>query len=203
MPSLWPFPAFCSLLFNAADIVVVGQLVPAARRWRRSGSTSALINLIVNLFIGLSIGVNVAGGAATMARGNHNGFAWRPSTPPCSVSVDLRRSILIFVGIGLVPAFAGADGHPGQRHRPVGAVHAHLLCGDACPSCFTTLARPSCRAIGDTQRPALLLDRWPASSMCFLNLFFVIVFHMGVAGVAHGDHHFPDAFRRFWFCCAW
>ena len=46
------------LLFNAADIIVVGQFVgPTALA--AVGSTSALIQLIVNLFIGLSIGVNV------------------------------------------------------------------------------------------------------------------------------------------------
>ena len=46
------------LLFNAADIIVVGQFVgPSALA--AVGSTSALIQLITNLFIGLSIGVNV------------------------------------------------------------------------------------------------------------------------------------------------
>ena len=46
------------LLFNAADIIVVGQFVgPSALA--AVGSTSALINLIVNLFIGLSVGTNV------------------------------------------------------------------------------------------------------------------------------------------------
>ena len=46
------------LLFNAADIIVVGQFV-GPQALAAVGSTSALINLIVNLFIGLSIGVNV------------------------------------------------------------------------------------------------------------------------------------------------
>ena len=46
------------LLFNAADIIVVGQFV-GSQALAAVGSTSALINLIVNLFIGLSVGTNV------------------------------------------------------------------------------------------------------------------------------------------------
>ena len=46
------------LLFNAADIIGVGQFV-GPQALAAVGSTSALINLIVNLFIGLSVGANV------------------------------------------------------------------------------------------------------------------------------------------------
>ena len=46
------------LLYNAADIVVVGRF-SGHEALAAVGSTSSLINLIVNFFIGLSIGVNV------------------------------------------------------------------------------------------------------------------------------------------------
>ena len=46
------------LLFNAADIVVVGRY-SGNHALAAVGSTSSLINLLVNLFIGLSVGVNV------------------------------------------------------------------------------------------------------------------------------------------------
>ena len=46
------------LLFNAADIVVVGQFV-GSQALAAVGSNSSLINLIVNVFIGISIGSNV------------------------------------------------------------------------------------------------------------------------------------------------
>ena len=55
-------PLMCSsvlqLLFNAADIIVVGQFV-GPQALAAVGSTSALINLIVNLFIGIALGANV------------------------------------------------------------------------------------------------------------------------------------------------
>ena len=46
------------LLFNVADIAVLGMLV-GDMEVGAVGSTSALIHLIVNLFIGLSVGTNV------------------------------------------------------------------------------------------------------------------------------------------------
>ena len=56
------FPLMCSgvlqLLFNAADIIVVGRYT-GHTALAAVGSTSALINLIVNLFVGLSVGANV------------------------------------------------------------------------------------------------------------------------------------------------
>ena len=43
------------LLFNAADIIVVGRFT-GSEALAAVGSTSALINLIINLFIGISVG---------------------------------------------------------------------------------------------------------------------------------------------------
>ena len=46
------------LLFNAADVVVVGRFA-GNEALAAVGSTGALTNLLVNLFIGLSVGANV------------------------------------------------------------------------------------------------------------------------------------------------
>lgn len=46
------------LMFNAADIIVVGQF-SGSRPLAAVGSTSALINLFTNFFIGISLGTNV------------------------------------------------------------------------------------------------------------------------------------------------
>ena len=45
------------LLFNAADIIVVGRFT-GSEALAAVGSTSSLINLLVNLFIGISVGAN-------------------------------------------------------------------------------------------------------------------------------------------------
>ena len=46
------------LLFNAADVAVVGRFA-GNEALAAVGSTSSLTNLLVNLFIGLSVGANV------------------------------------------------------------------------------------------------------------------------------------------------
>ncbi|MBR3404505.1 MAG: oligosaccharide flippase family protein, partial [Firmicutes bacterium] len=46
------------LLFNAADVIVVGRFA-GSEALAAVGSTGSLINLLINLFIGLSVGTNV------------------------------------------------------------------------------------------------------------------------------------------------
>ena len=55
------------LLFNAADLVVVGKFA-GSESLAAVGSTNALINLLVNLFIGLSMGASVVMGRCIGAR---------------------------------------------------------------------------------------------------------------------------------------
>lgn len=59
---LFALPLICSgvlqLLFNAADIIVVGRFA-GSHAMAAVGSTSSLINLLVNFFIGISVGANV------------------------------------------------------------------------------------------------------------------------------------------------
>ena len=52
------FSSVLQLLFNAADLIVVGRCV-GDEALAAVGSTGALINLLTNLFIGLSVGANV------------------------------------------------------------------------------------------------------------------------------------------------
>lgn len=59
---LFAVPLMCSsvlqLLFNAADIVVVGRFA-GDNSLAAVGSNTSLINLLTNLFMGLSVGANV------------------------------------------------------------------------------------------------------------------------------------------------
>ena len=59
---MFSLPLMCSgvlqLLFNAADIVVVGRF-GSEHSLAAVGSNTSLINLLTNLFVGLSIGSNV------------------------------------------------------------------------------------------------------------------------------------------------
>ena len=65
------------LMFNAVDIIVVGRFSAEARRWRLSGSTTALISMFTNLFIGVSLGTSVLA-ARFYAAGRDQEMSRRP-----------------------------------------------------------------------------------------------------------------------------
>ena len=65
------------LLFNAADIIVVGRFAGSGAL-AAVGSTSSLINLLINVFVGLSVGVNVL--VARYYGPRMTGMSVRPST---------------------------------------------------------------------------------------------------------------------------
>ena len=70
---MFALPLMCSsilqLLFNAADIVVVGRFA-GDNALAAVGSNTALINLLTNLFVGLSIGSNVLTAGRLLCRGD-------------------------------------------------------------------------------------------------------------------------------------
>ena len=82
------------LLFNAADIIVVGRFT-GNQALAAVGSTSALINLLVNMFIGISVGANVVLGKSIGARDEEN------------TSKAVHTAIFIAVFGGLLMVFVG------------------------------------------------------------------------------------------------
>ena len=106
-------PLICSgilqLLFNAADIVVVGQFT-GSDALAAVGSTSALNNLIVNVFLGFSIGCSI------MTARYYGAQKWK------DVHEVVHTSMLVSMICG--PAFAGGHGYAGKCSGPGGALYA-------------------------------------------------------------------------------
>ncbi len=166
------------LLFNAADIIVAGRFA-GSQALAAVGSTSALINLIVNLFIGLSIGVNVLV-ARYYGGGNRQDLY---ETVHTAVLISLISGVvLIFVGIGLSEPLLTLMGTPedviGQA-----VLYMRIYFIGMPVMMLYNFGAAILRAVGDTQRPLYFLLLAGVVNV-FLNLFFVIVLHMGVAGVA-------------------
>ena len=166
------------LLFNAADIIVVGQFVgPTALA--AVGSTSALIQLIVNLFIGLSIGVNVlvaryyGAGATKDLR----------ETVHTSVLISLISGVvLVFIGIALSRPLLELMGTPADVIDQA-VLYMRIYFVGMPVMMLYNFGSAILRAVGDTQRPLYFLFIAGVVNV-ILNLIFVIVFHMGVEGVA-------------------
>lgn len=166
------------LLFNAADIIVVGQFT-SAQAMAAVGSTSSLNNLIVNIFVGLSIGSNVL-----MARfyGAHNQEGIHTIVHTSILLSLIAGLFLVVLGVALANPLLTLMGTPDDVIDQSVLYMRIVFLG--MPALLTyDFGAGILRAIGDTKRPLLYLLISGIINVC-LNLFFVIVFGMGVAGVA-------------------
>ena len=166
------------LLFNAADMIVVG-------RWAGDdalaavGSTGSLVNLIVNVFIGLSVGVNVL-----VARYyGSNQEKELSDTVHTAIIVSVITGIaLIFIGIFLAPRILVLMGTP-ENVLPLSSLYVRIyFCGMPAMMVYN-FGASILRAIGDTRRPLYYLSVAGVINVV-LNLVFVIGFGLSVAGVA-------------------
>ncbi len=96
------------LLFNAADVIVVGRFA-GHESLAAVGSTSSLINLLINVFIGLSVGANV--GAALWRRTERAG---KRDGPHCGSHKSGVRDVSYFCGPVFVQTASGTDGNTGK-----------------------------------------------------------------------------------------
>ena len=166
------------LLFNAADVVVVGRYA-GRTALAAVGSTTSLINLMVNMFLMTSVGVNVA-----VARyyGAHD-----PEEVEKTVSTAMTMSLMIglfvgFIGITLArPMLIAMDSPADVLDQAVLYLRIYFIGAPA--FMMYNFGAAVLRAVGDTQRPMRFLSIAGIINV-ILNLITVIGFKMGVAGVA-------------------
>ncbi len=168
------------LLYNMVDTIVVGQFA-GKEALAAVGSTSALINLLLTMFIGLSVGASIAlakrygeGNAKAVSETAHTAIAL---SAVCGVFIGV-------VGFLLARPLLTAMGVPGDIIIP--ATLYMRLYFVSIPFAFITLFGSAIlRAVGDAKRPLYILTLSGVLNV-LLNLLFVIVFQMSVAGVALG-----------------
>ena len=166
------------LLFNAADIVVVGRFV-GSEALAAVGSTSSLINLLVNVFIGLSVGANVLA-ARFFGAGKKEELSDMVHT---AIATSLISGIfLIFLGVLLArPALLLMETPENVIDQAVLYMRIYFI---GMPATMAyNFGSAILRAAGDTKRPLYYLFAAGVVNVV-LNLFFVIVCGLGVAGVA-------------------
>lgn len=166
------------LLFNAADIVVVGKF-SGSHALAAVGSTGALINLFVNVFIGFSIGTNVLVAQYFGARDEKNVH----ETVHTSILLGIVGGFILIVA-GMVfakPMLEWMDTPEDVLSHAVLYMRIYFI---GMPAMLVyNFGAAILRAIGDTRRPLYYLLSAGVINV-ILNLFFVIVLDMGVAGVA-------------------
>lgn len=179
---LFAFPLICSgvlqLLFNAADIIVVGRFT-GSHAMAAVGSTSSLIALLVNFFIGISVGANVliarfcGGGEYDDAQQTVQTALWTGA---------VGGLVLVAVGVTAArPMLEWMATPPEVLDQAVLYMRLYFIGMPA--TMLFNFGAAVLRAVGDTRRPLYFLLISGIVNVC-CNLFFVIALHMGVAGVA-------------------
>ena len=166
------------LLFNAADVIVVGRW-SGKEALAAVGSNTSLINLMVNLFVGFSVGTNVVV-ARDLGAGREEDVRDSVHT---SIALSLVSGVVL-MGLGLLLSRQMLE-LMGSPEDVIGLAAVYLriyFCGMP-GNMLYNFGAAILRAQGDTKRPLYFLTAAGIINV-ILNLVFVIVFHMDVAGVA-------------------
>lgn len=179
---MFAVPLMCSsvlqLLFNAADIIVVGNYA-GDNSLAAVGSNSALINLLTNFFLGLSVGANVL-----VAR-------YCGAKKDAEVSQTVHTAMLLSVYSGILLTVVGCIGakkiliwmQTPSDVLPLAVLYLRIYFVGMTATMLYNFGSAILRAVGDTKRPLYYLTVAGIVNV-FLNLFFVIVCKLDVAGVA-------------------
>ncbi len=165
-------------LFHAADLVVIGRFA-SYQSMGAIGATAAICSMMVNVFMGVSIGVNVLVAQYFGAKDNRNTIR------------TTHTSIAIAIILGIVMMLTGfllCDWTLRITDVPVeiftrAKVYLMIIIAGFPSLMVYNFGCAILRAVGDTRRPLYYLTIAGVVNV-FLNLFFVVVCKMDVAGVA-------------------
>jgi len=166
------------LLYNAADVVIVGQF-SGKESLAAVGSTGHLTNLLTNAFLGLSVGSNVLISKAfglndkeKLSRAVHT-----------AILLSLIGGVIIgIIGILFSAPLLSVMGTPDDVIGKASLYMKIYFAGLPAVALYN-FGSAILRAVGDTKRPLYFLTISGIINVV-LNLIFVIVFKMDVAGVA-------------------
>lgn len=166
------------LLFNAADLVVVGRYCGSIYMAAVS-ATSSIINLIINLFIGLSVGAGVAVAHGLGGQKDDEVHRTVHTTIPTALAAGI---VLTITGITFAEDFLTMMSTPASV-LPHSATYMRIYFGGMVFSMLYNFSASILRAAGDTKSPLIFLSISGVVNVV-LNFIFVTVFHMNVDGVA-------------------
>jgi len=171
------FSSILQLVFNAADVVVVGRFA-GDNSLAAVGSTGSLINCLINLFTGLSVGTNVV---AAHYYGSKDKKSIHDTVHTAILLSIYSGIILTFVGIAFTRQILIFMQSP-DGVLDLAALYLKIYFGGIMSTMVYNFGSALLRAKGDTKRPVYILLSAGVINL-ILNLVFVICFKMGVAGV--------------------
>ncbi len=166
------------LLFNAADLVVLGQFA-GPDTVGAVGATGSLINLMVSLFTGLAVGAGVCVAQGIGAKDHSRVSRAVHTAIPAAV---IGGGVLTFVGIFFSRTFLVWMATP-ENLLNHADVYMRIYFAGVIPMLVYNFGAAILRSAGDTKSPLLYLTVAGVTNV-ILNVFFVIVCKMTVEGVA-------------------
>ena len=170
--------SFLHVLYHSADTIVVGRFA-GSTPMAAVGSTGSLVMLIVNLFTGLTAGTNV------MTARYYGSKEYNKVSEYVHASIAL--SMVLGLMLGVIGFFLSTPllrlMHVDNAVLPLSSLYLKLYFLGTPLSLVYQFSTSILRALGDTKRP-LYFSAISGLANILLNVVFVVVFHMSVAGVA-------------------
>lgn len=166
------------LLFNAADLIIVGQFC-GSLSVAAVGATGSITNLIVNLFIGLSVG---AGVVVAQSIGAGDGKKTHRTIHTAIPTALVGGVVLTVIGIGFSEIFLRWMDTP-ENILPLSALYMKIYFAGIIFMMIYNFCSSILRAAGDTKSPLIFLTIAGVINVA-LNVIFVTIFDLNVAGVA-------------------
>ena len=166
-------------LYNTVDAVVVGQFVGTQALAAVGGSSSQIVNLFIGFFVGLSSGATVIVSQYFGAR-EDEGVSRAVHT--AMALAFIAGAVMTVVGLVFAPALLEMM-NTTEDTMADSTLYLRIVFLSMIPSMVYNVGSSILRAIGDSRSPLYFL-----AAACLVNvaldLAFVLIFHMGVAGVA-------------------
>lgn len=169
---------FLQMLFNAADLVVLGRFC-GSTSVGAAGSTVSITNLLINFFMGCAVGCGVAVAHAVGEKDTNGLHKVVHTAIPASIIIGIFLTVL---GLLFSGSLLTVMGTPKEQLRLATVYMRIIFCGITFNMVYNFCAA-ILRALGDTRSPLVYLTFSGALNVV-LNVIFVTGFHMDVAGVA-------------------
>ena len=166
-------------LYNTVDSIVVGQFV-STQALAAVGSTTYIINTLIGFFMGLSAGAGVVISQHYGAREDNNVHIAVHTTMVMTLAMGVLFTI---VGTTMVETMLSFMSTP-EDVFPEATVYLRIYFSGAIALLIYNMGSGILRAVGDSRRPLYFLIVSSVLNVV-LDLLFVLVFHMGISGVAY------------------
>ncbi|MBR7143796.1 MAG: MATE family efflux transporter [Lentisphaeria bacterium] len=167
-----------NLMFHAADLIVIGKFAPG-EAMAAVGSAPAFTMLMLNLFFGVSSAVNVLVARYTGAQDKKNLFHTLHTAMAIACAGGTAMTVIgLLITTPVLKLMSVPDAILGKS-----SLYLWIWCLGIPFMILYSFGSAILRSVGDTKRPLIYMASAGVVNV-LLNLFFVLVCKMDVAGVA-------------------